>query len=85
MRLYSASSLLCALRQWFGGTEPDIHPAADPIDHPDIASMSLLELADLPLRAAQCECSGSPRSPRVPLGEPRRDRLAKSRDSFRIS
>ena len=85
MKLYSASSLFNALRQWFGETGPDIHAAADPIDHPDIASMSLLELADLPLRAAQCECSGSPRSPRVPLGEPRRDRLAKSRDSFRIS
>ena len=63
MRLYSASSLFGALRQWFVRAEPDIYPAADPIDHPDIASMSLLELADLPLRAAQCECSGRRRSP----------------------
>jgi hypothetical protein len=69
MRLYFASSLVGALRQWFGGAEPDTYPAADPIDHPDIASMSLLELADLPLRAAQCECSRSPRVPRVQIGE----------------
>jgi hypothetical protein len=72
MRLYSASSLFGALRRWFAGAEPDICPAADPIDHPAIASMSLLELADLPLRAAQCECGGSRRSPRVQSGEPMR-------------
>jgi hypothetical protein len=60
MRLYSASSFLEALRQWFGGTEPDIYPAADPIDHPDIASMSLRELADLPLRVERCECTCRP-------------------------
>jgi hypothetical protein len=62
MRLYSASSLFSALRQWFGETEPDTCPAADPIDHPDIASMSLLELADLPLRVERCECTCRPGS-----------------------
>jgi hypothetical protein len=73
MRLYSASSLFGALRQWFGETEPDICPAADPIDHPDIAAMSLLELADLPLRAAQCECSGSRLRPEAVGSRSRRD------------
>ena len=59
MRFYLDSSLVGALRRWLGEADSDIDPVRDPIDHPDIAAMSLLELADLPLRAERRECGVS--------------------------
>jgi hypothetical protein len=50
MSLYSGSQFYDALKRWLVGAGPEIGSAMDPIDHPAIAVMSLIELADLPLR-----------------------------------
>jgi hypothetical protein len=49
MALYFFSRLAGAFKRRLGEAARAPAPAKDPIDHPDIAAMSLAELADLPL------------------------------------
>jgi hypothetical protein len=60
MRLYFLSSLGAALSRRFHDVVQAPLREMDPIDHPVIATMSLIELADLPLgRIRETSCAES--------------------------